>query len=131
MRAFALIRMTDGVPDLDPEATPYHGFVLCDRIPGTNWGAYLISGTGAQLLALDALPQCLGILAFTRSDERHWGPDMDNILPSAVRNKINSWLTPNGQPAIPIGWTYRRFIQALFRRLNPNFRLDAFDIAEP
>lgn len=122
MKAFALARMAGGQPDIDPTVTPYHGYVLCDRIGNTGWGAYLFSGTGPQLVALDAHPQVVGIAAVTQLDDQ---------VGSAVRTKINSWLSNRGQPTIPAGWSNRRVVREIYKRANARFDLNNFDVAEP
>ena len=60
-KAFALIRMNDSGSSVIPDL-PYaqmtgevFNYVLCDRLAGTNWGAYLCSARGAILLQLDEL----------------------------------------------------------------------------
>ncbi|GAG50803.1 unnamed protein product [marine sediment metagenome] len=122
MKAFVIIPMTDGNPDI---GLPYHGHVFCDRFAGR--GAYLISGTGAQLLAIDELPGVIGIVAVTESGELRW-PELDGEIGEAVRAKLNTWLANHGWPTIPEGWTYRRVIVAIYRRFNDRFDLNNFDV---
>lgn len=131
MKAFALIRMDAGQPAVNFQDTPIHGYALASRVPGTNWGAYLVSGTGPQLLAFDALPQVLGILAFTRTGQHHWGPSMDNTIPQPTLTRLNAWLSNHNQPTIPPTWTYRQLIIAAFTRFNSHFDLDVLDVSEP
>ncbi len=129
MKAFALIEMEGGAPKIDPTATPYHGHVICDRIGSTGWGAYLISGTGPQLLAIDALPGVVGIMAVTESEGVKWG-ELDGVPLAAVRTKLNIWLMSRDQPTIPNDWTARQVVKAIFKRANTHFDLDKFDIAD-
>lgn len=35
-----------------------------------------------------------------------------------------AWLTNNGYPTIPIGWTYHQVIDAICKRLVPDFDID-------
>lgn len=124
MKAFAIVPMTDGDPDI---ALPYHGHVFCDRFAGR--GAYLISGTGAQLTAIDALPGVIGIVAVTESGDVRW-PELDGIIGEAVRAKVNTWLSGHGWPTIPAGWRYRQVVVAVYRRFNDRFDLSFFDIID-
>lgn len=128
MKAFALVRMIDGQPDIDRVVTPYHGFVLCDKIGNTGWGAYLFSGTGPELTALDNLPQVVGIVAVTQNEVK-WG-ELDNPVASAVRTKINTWLSNRGQPTIPEGWSNRRVVREIYQRANARFDLNNFDVTD-
>ena len=123
MWALGLIK-TDGggIPKIDVQATPYHGHIFIGSIAG--WGAYLISGTGPQLSAINALPEAVGIAVMTvDADGTQW-KELDSTVTLAVRTKLNTWLTNNGYPTIPAGWTNRRVVLELFRRLNPNFFIE-------
>ena len=120
---FAISRMAGGQPDIDLTATPVHGWVLSGRI--ANYGAYLFSGTNAQLLALNALPQVVGIVGVTISTNEdgvvlHWA-ELDNVINAAVRTKLNNWLTNNGYPTIPADWTNKQVIRAVWRHLRPDW----------
>jgi hypothetical protein len=127
MKAFALIRMSGGLPDFDREQYPYHGHVLCDQFG--NWGAYLISGTGAQLQAIDGLSGVVGICAVTEDDDVRWA-ELDGAIGAAVRTKINNWLEARELPAIPAGWSLRQVVLAIYRRFNDRFDLGWFDVAD-
>lgn len=127
MKAFALIRMAGGAPEIDPEQYPYHGFVFCDRIGA--WGAYLISGTPAQLQAIDGLGHVVGICGVTEDGDLKWA-ELDGVISSAVRDKVNNWLAARGLSPIPAGWSYRQVVRALYNRFNDHFDLDWFDVAE-
>jgi hypothetical protein len=122
--------MVGGDPGLDTRVTPYHGFVHCASID--NYGAYMFSGTAAQLTALAALPaaQFVPICAVTKSGDLKWA-ELDGIIASGVRTKLNTWLSNRGLPTIPAGWTYRQTVLAIFRRLHTNFDLDNFYVVAP
>jgi hypothetical protein len=122
--------MVGGQPDIDTSVTPYSGYVLSGEIASTGWGAYLISGTGAQLLAIDALAQVVGIVAVTQSGDVRWG-ELDDALSSVVRTKINNWLSARGLQTIPDGWTNGRVVREIFQRANSRWELSAFDIRGP
>lgn len=127
MKAFAIIRMSGGQPEIDPVATPYHGYVLCDQVAG--WGAYLVSGTPAQLSAIDQLAHVYGICAVTESGDVKWA-ELDGVCSEAVRTRLNTWLANRGYPTIPAGWTYRQIVRAVYQRVNTHFDLDRFDVAD-
>lgn len=124
MKAFAIIRMTDGTPDI---GLPYHGHVFCDRVG--QWGAYLISGTGAQLQAINGLSHVYGIVDVTEGGNVRWA-ELDGVCAAAVRNRLNTWLTSRGYPTIPAHWTYRQIVMAIYKRLNAHFDLAQFDVAD-
>ena len=111
-----------------------HLFAICDivgglpnvpAVPGLGWahhgtlgqyGAYLFVGSAAQLTALNALPNVIGLIAMTNApdDEKRW-LELDGALPTALRTRINNWLTARGRPNIPTGQTYRQVVRAIFR----------------
>lgn len=127
MKAFAIIRMTNGAPDI--ENLPIHGFVLAFHLPNYSWGGYLISGTSAQLNALNSLSQVFGIVAVTQSGDVKWA-ELEGVCPVAVRNRLNTWLGNNGYPNIPSGWTYKRIIREIFQRTNEHFDLSTINIVD-
>jgi len=118
MRYFAIIQMTPaGAPDLADAvaaALPHKGFVLAAHI-GQQWGCYLLSGTSAELTAINALPHVYAICNIT---------DLDNVIASTVRTRLNTWLSARGQPAIPASWTYRQVIETVYKRINSRMDLD-------
>ena len=122
-----LAQLNGGMPDIDPTVTPYHGFIRCGDLAG--WCGYLVSGTGAQLLAIDALPGIVGLVAVTEDGDVKW-PELAETIAAAVRTKLNTWLTNHGQQTIPADWAYRRVIRELYERMNPDFDLDNFDVAK-
>jgi len=126
MKAFAIIQMTGGAPDIGELS--YHGYVLCAQI-GQNWGAYIFSGTAGELTAINALPQVYGICSLA-GGRPHLAPELDNVIPPGVRTRLNTWLTARGYPTIPAGWTYRQVVLAIFRRMNGIFELEGNDIAD-
>lgn len=133
MKAFALIRMSSGQPDL-PQALRDSGetfnYVLCDRIPTTNWGAYLCAARGAVIQALDAdYNGFVGIVAVTEAGGIRWG-ELDNPCAGQVRTRLNAWLEQRNQPTIPEAWTNRRVVRAIYRRANAHFDLAQIDILD-
>ena len=128
MKAFAIIQMVGGAPNVDASITPYKGFSLAAELPG-QWGLYLFSGTAAQLTALNALPQVYGLVAMTEDTTVRWS-QLNNTISSAHRTKLNTWLTARGYPTIPAGWTYRQVVQAIYQRMNQPFDLAGVDVAD-
>ena len=128
-KMFAIAPMSGGQPDTSPlvAGTDYRGYVFCDQIG--NFGAYLFSGTGAQLIALNALPSVIGLVAVTDNGNVRWA-ELDDLFPNATRTRINTWLTNRGLQTIPAGWTNRRVVREIFERLNDKFSLDSFDVAD-
>ena len=137
-KAFALIRMDDSgsgssiIPDL-----PYaqmtgevFNYVLCDRLAGTNWGAYLCSARGDVLSQLDQLwDGFIGIVAVTAPGGVVWG-ELENPCSDTVRDRLNTWLEARNLPTIPESWTNRRVVQTIFRRANDRFDFAQIDIRE-
>lgn len=126
-RMLALIRQVGGSPELDPRATPYAGYCLGGQAAG--WGIYVISGTGSQLVAINALPQVVGLVAVTDSGGVRW-PELDGVIASAVRTKVNTWLTARGWPTIPVGWTYRQVVKAILQRMGFDDSLAIWDVVD-
>lgn len=122
--AFALVQMEGGYPKIDQQATPYLAHHHVGHVK--NWGAYLITGTGQQLLAIDALPQVIGICAVTRIDDQNdkW-PELNEVINATKRTKINNWLSARGYPTIPAAWTNRQVILGIYKRLNGNFEIES------
>lgn len=113
---------------LSREDTPYTGHVHIGNL-NHQWGAYMVSGTGAQLMAINALPKVIGIVAVTEDGGVRWA-ELDGVIATGVRTKINTWLSNRDYPNIPVGWTYRRIVREVFQRLNNKFDFDWFDVTE-
>jgi len=131
MKAFALIRMDGGAPDL-PAALGDETFnyVLCDRLGSTDWGAYLCSARPAVLRALDEdYAGFIGIVAVSDDGEVYWG-ELENPCSTTLRNRLSTWLENHGYPTIPDGWTNRRVVYEIFRRANNRFDFTKIDILE-
>lgn len=127
-KLFCLVQMNGSDPQLSREDTPYAGHVHIGNL-NHQFGAYMVSGTGAQLVAINALPQVVGIVAVTESGGVRWA-ELDGVIAAGVRTKLNAWLSSRGYPNIPAGWTYKQVIREVFRRLNDKFEFDLFDVAE-
>jgi hypothetical protein len=122
----AIVDMAGGAPAINPETTPYVGHVLIWQ--AGNFGLYLFGGTAAQLTALNALATCRGLVGMSSGGAVYWG-ELDNVITSAHRTKLNTWLTARGYPTIPVDWSYRQVVRAIIRRLR-SFGDDTDDFAD-
>jgi len=134
MKAFAIINNPNGVPALnDAGGNPllYRGYVYHYQIVA-NWGTYLISGTPAQLAAIAALATVIPICTVTEptQDGNPRWPELDDVLSSARRTRLNNWLSARGLPTVPATWTYRRVLEVTYRRIKPGFNLMAEDVKD-
>jgi hypothetical protein len=127
MWGLALVKMSGGSPQIDTAVTPYVGHILVGHAGG--WGGYLISGSAAQLTALNALPEVVGICVMTESGGVKW-VELDNVITPAMRTKLNTYLTSKGLSTVPVNWTNRQIVLAVFRRMNPEFDLDKEWVAD-
>ena len=84
-----------------------------------DFGLYLVSGTAAELTALDASPQCAGGVALA------W-PAVNVAIPNAIRLRINAWLAARGLPTVPSGWTWLQ----LLRRVKANWDAGGFELMD-
>ncbi len=142
MKAFALIKMSNGSPDLTgfdlgrlsgeqitvKRGEPPVDTVVDEYIGGYayigkvgNWGAYLVYGTPTMLQELDALPGVVGIATKKQLDQN---------VKAAVRNKLNTWLTNHNKPTIPAGWTNRRLVKKIMKHFFPNYNLRSVDVGD-
>ena len=116
---FAVSRMVGGSPDLGNPVPPYHGYVLTGQVG--QYGLYLFSGTPAQLAAINALPNVIGLFLLRTTGEGmnvvRWA-EIDDGFATAARTRLNTWLTNNGKPTIPDGWTNKRVVKKLFEHLD-------------
>jgi hypothetical protein len=113
MRAFAIFDYSQGIADYG--GLQYHGSVLIGVMG--NYCLELVSGTVAQLTAIAALPNVYPICQVSGEGF----PELDSVITTAARNRINIWLTARGYPNIPVGWTYRQVTIAIAVRFFPNF----------
>jgi len=110
MRGYAIIQMASGLPDVDFTTTPISGY--CLGAQQGQWGLYLVAGTAAQLTALVALPTVYRVCTLA---------EMDDVITATRRAKMNEWLTAQGWPNIPVGWTYGMCVRYAFARANPDW----------
>jgi hypothetical protein len=119
-RMYALAQMDNGFPKVNAVATPYYGYQHLVTIGATGWGLYQFSGTGAQLLAINALPEVVGLCGRTDSGAVVWSEGNDAIE-DGVRTKLNNWLSARGLPTIPAGTTKKQVVLAIARRVLSDF----------
>ena len=113
MKAYAIVEMSNGNPNVDFTATPISGYCL-GAVQGT-YGLYLVAGTAAQLVALAALPNVWRVCTLA---------EIDDVITTARRTSMNQWLTAQGWPNIPAGWTYRQIVMYAYKRANPNWTFE-------
>jgi hypothetical protein len=128
MKAFCISRMASGRPDISN--LPFSGAVLCAKVPNREWGIYIVTGTASQLAAINALSQVYAICTVTAPTNASRWPELEDVIPTARRNRINEWLTARGYPTIPAGWTYRHAIRVMCQRLNSHYEIETTDVLE-
>lgn len=132
-KMFAISTHIGGTPIInmtDPTGanyTPCTGWVQCGTIG--QYGAYIFSGTGDRLLAINALSNVIGLVAMTESGNVRWA-ELDGTITVAQRTKWNTWLSARGYPTIPVGATYRAIVMAVYKRLNNLWDLQTHDILD-
>lgn len=121
--------MIGGIPDTQNfmSGRDFKGFIHCGTLG--NFGAYIYSGTPAQLAALDALPTVVGLAVMTESGNVKWA-ELDNTITPAHRTRLNTFLTARGLPTIPAGRTYRQVVLAVWDRFYSGFDINQNDLAE-
>jgi len=118
---FAFSRMTGGVPK-DVTTDLVHGWVLIGQFD--VYGAYLFSGSAAQLIAVDALPSVVGICKVSVGDTK-W-PELNDTIDLTVRTKINNYLTSIGKDyQVPADATNATVIKKTYKYFRGSF--DGFD----
>ena len=117
MHAYAIIEVSAGRPNVNFSTTPVAGYVLAAG-PIGNYGLYLVGGSAAQLAAVNALPNVVGLVAMDESGGVKWS-QLNNTISTGFRTKINNWLAARGYPErVPTGWTYRQVLTAVVTRLK-------------
>ncbi len=128
MKAFAIIRMSNGLPDIGKLSVK--GAALCAQTPNGQWGIYILTGTAAELQAINALPQVYTLCTVTAPPSQPRWPELEDVIPLARRTRINEWLSARGYPTIPAGWTYRQAITAICQPLNDHYEITSTDVLE-
>jgi len=123
MRGYFLIHKPNGYPDLDDggEQLLFKGYVL-GAMAGA-WGLYLVMGTSAQLAAIHAHANTVGICTLGGLDETVTG---------AVKSALDAWADAHfpSLPPVPADWTNRQVIQELGERVDENFTIPGTDIQQ-
>ena len=110
-----------GAPDI---GTGYSGFVYVGNLPGA-YAAYVITGTGAQLLAIQGHANFLVGVQVTEGADR-WA-ELRATLPAGVRAQINNWRSNNGQGPVPAGTTWLQVIRFAANHFDLAGNFDVFD----
>lgn len=128
-KMFAITQMVGGAPNTDPlqAGIDYKGVIHCGSLG--QFGAYMYSGTPSQLAALDALPTVVALAIMTEAGAIKWA-ELDTVITTAHRTRLNTFLTNRGLPTIPAGWTYRQVINAVWNRFYSGFDINKNDLAE-
>src|SRR4030042_4132596 len=103
MWLYAVSSVNAGKPVIND--LPHAGHVLAAG-PISNYALYLFSGTASQLTAIGQLSNVYPLCAMTEDEDVRWR-ELDDVIASGVRTKLNNWLTAHGRPTIPAGWTHR------------------------
>lgn len=151
MKALGITINTKGIFPVsqynDAGVQQWFGYVYIGNIGAHD--AWIVSGTKAQLQAISARADTIGICIVTEkttvddkdaqgnvigSHDVHW-LELDNTLTAAQRTKINNWvtntmnpwLTARGRdtwPTITAAMTAKQIVKFLFNKLNNKFDLD-------
>jgi len=96
-RMYAIAKMSNGMPDLG--GLPYYGFVHIGQIG--DRGAYLFSGTPAQLSAIAAAEGVIALAERTDTAGERWTERVQDIL-RARAVKVNEWLSNEGRTPLAV-----------------------------
>jgi hypothetical protein len=126
-KLFCIAPHVGRVISIDRETTPFVGASTIGF--SGDWGVYLIGGSVTQLTAIAALPEVCPICVVTEDSTQHWD-ELNGVIPSAIRTKMNTWLTAHSYPTIPAGWKYDAIVRFIGRRMRADFDLDQNDIMD-
>lgn len=105
-KAIAIIRQdSSGGPDIGND---WRRWVLIGELPG-NRALYLIVGSGPQLIAIGNHDNTVFGMQVTGAER--WN-ELDEPVPTALRNKINAYRQSQGQNNIPAGTTLFQVMRA-------------------
>lgn len=122
MRAYAIIRMSGGVPDLGE--LPYYAYSLGAHL-GQEWGLYFISGTDAQITDILALPHATQFCTVSNAKT-----ELNNIQDTKTTDALNIWLDTQKMNLLISDCTNREAIETIGKKLNSNFGIDRLDIID-
>lgn len=111
-KAYCIAKIVNGIPAWEAAGIEFRAYAL--RCRKGNWGIYAVSGSGAQLIAIDAHADVYGISTFG---------NVDNVMNATLRTNLNQFIIDkNIHPTwqIPDTWTARR----VFRKIVSYFNLD-------
>lgn len=124
---FAFSRMEGGQPK-QVTMEMVHGWVLIGQFD--IYGAYLFSGSAAQLIAVDALTSVVGICKVTVGEQldgegnpidTKW-PELNDTINPTVRTKINNYLTSIGKDyQVPADATNAVVIKKTYKYFRDSF----------
>lgn len=127
MKQFILVPVVGGVPDIDFNVNPYHGYVLCDVKNGM--GAYMFSGSPNQLLAIRNLPDTIQLVWWNETEDgTNKQAALNRPLAGNVRADLNVWLVSVGEDEIPPVNEGRGVIMSVYGFFNEYFDINNFDV---
>jgi hypothetical protein len=109
-KAYCIAKIINGQPVWVDAGLEYRAFAL--RCKKGHWGIYAISGTGAQLIAIDTHPDVYGICTFANVDE---------VMDATLRVNLNQFILDKGIHEtwqIPVDWTARQVFEKLVSYFN-------------
>ncbi len=119
MRAYAIVRMIGGEPDLG-NLRPGIDFVHCGTQTDsdkTTWGAYILSGAEANVNAVLALSHVYPLGTMRGKPE-----DLDAKIATNYRGRLNSWMATRGlTPPIAANASAKEAVSATFAKLCKYF----------
>lgn len=127
MKQFILVPAESGMPVIDFEETPYHGYVLCDIKHGM--GAYMFSCSPTQLLAIRNLPDTIQLVWWNETEEgENKIAALNKPLAGNVRADLNVWLASVEEEEIPPVNTGRGVLMSVYGFFNEYFDINNFDV---
>lgn len=112
-----ITHVTGGVPDFS--GLPHTGDCLMAMEPGRDWGLYMVTGSQAQLDAINALSQVYLLCGVSVPDFDSWA-ELELVINSTGRSQLNTWLSNHSKPTIPADWIYRQVYGMLLRYYRDN-----------
>jgi hypothetical protein len=115
-KAYCIAKIVNGQPAWVESELDFRAYAM--RCRKGNWGIYAVSGTGAQLVAIDAHPDVYGICTFNNIDE---------VMDSTLRANLNQFILDKGIHdtwQIPEDWTARQVFRKIVEYFN--LRCDRF-----
>lgn len=111
-----------GAPDI---GTSYRGFVYVGNLPGA-YAVYIITGSGAQLTAIQTHANCVGGALVTESGGVKWGK-MNEPISQALLDKINTWRAARKLATVDASTTLKQVAKWAASHFDGQGNFDVFD----